>query len=512
MARKKKAPEQDTLALAVEEAAPTPPKRTSRAKDTPKDTLPSGNTREEAFFSVGTIWEGDLPPKVQKDAKKLLPESKDRQRCIEELSRTARNEGYTYGQVLDAYAECVSGRALLKKRSGDSLESPEVLIGDMRQSLDSLERHYPVDTRIDTKAGSLPVVNTPEDVARYYRDVLPQLPQEQLRVIWLNTKNEVVGQHMAHQGTVDSSVVRGVDVLRPPLVAGVSKVIMVHNHPSGDPTPSGADVAVTKELYLAAQKLDMELLDHVVIGREGRDTSIREMDRTVFERQPAGIREGEASYQPEGAEEMADEEELMTGEDSNRQNASHLRLEQENIDAALKRCESDEGRNVVNLYALASAYQGAAKAAYEQDADELGDEWSKLGDEVHKEASELHEGNKEEQFAPGMMDMSEESGQDQVQEPVADYLYSSSADSFDDWSGQDVPAASFGGAGSMDVEMPGLQEDAEPGGFPDSSGEMGVMSGQSVTAVKPPPARARRPGSGHAFYGRTERKKTRRSR
>ena len=92
------------------------------------------------------------------------------------------------------------------------------------------------------------------------------LAQEQLRVLLLNTRNQVVGQRVVYQGNVSSSQVRTAEVLRPAVQEGMPSIIVVHNHPSGDPDPSPDDVAITRKLKQAAKLLDIDLLDHVVIG------------------------------------------------------------------------------------------------------------------------------------------------------------------------------------------------------------------------------------------------------
>ena len=114
----------------------------------------------------------------------------------------------------------------------------------------------------------LPSISSPDDVQRLLGPEMAPLAQEQLRVLLLNTKNLVVGQRVVYQGNVNSSIVRPAEVLRPAVIEAVPSIIVSHNHPSGDPTPSTEDVAVTRELSQAAKLLGVELLDHVVIGGE----------------------------------------------------------------------------------------------------------------------------------------------------------------------------------------------------------------------------------------------------
>ena len=101
------------------------------------------------------------------------------------------------------------------------------------------------------------------------------LAQEQLRVLLLDTKNRVVGQRVVYQGNISSAIVRPAEVLRPAVVEAVPSIIVSHNHPSGDPTPSPEDAACTREMSQAARLLGIDLLDHVVIGGD-RFVSLKE--------------------------------------------------------------------------------------------------------------------------------------------------------------------------------------------------------------------------------------------
>ncbi len=94
-------------------------------------------------------------------------------------------------------------------------------------------------------------------------------------MLLLNTRSQVVGQRVVYQGNVNSSMIRAAEVLRPAVLEAVPSIVISHNHPSNDPTPSPEDVAVTKNLVKAAKLLDIELLDHVVIGGK-RFVSLKE--------------------------------------------------------------------------------------------------------------------------------------------------------------------------------------------------------------------------------------------
>ena len=102
------------------------------------------------------------------------------------------------------------------------------------------------------------------------------LEQEHLRVMLLNTKNQVLGISQVYIGNVNTSVVRAAEVFRPAIRQNCPSIIVVHNHPSGDPTPSPEDVAVTQQLVEAGKLLDIEMLDHIVIGSGNRFVSLKE--------------------------------------------------------------------------------------------------------------------------------------------------------------------------------------------------------------------------------------------
>lgn len=119
-------------------------------------------------------------------------------------------------------------------------------------------------------------ISCPQDAANLVSAEMELLGQEHLVVLLLNTRNQVVAKRTIYIGTVNSSAVRPAEVLRPAVRQNAPSIIMVHNHPSGDPTPSPEDVAITRDLVAAGKLMDIELLDHLVIGQGGRFTSLKE--------------------------------------------------------------------------------------------------------------------------------------------------------------------------------------------------------------------------------------------
>ena len=149
----------------------------------------------------------------------------------------------------------------------DALRSNMSLLGE-------LAMRYEVSTRPEGPEDP-PSVNSPQDVYDLLGPEMSRLAQEQLRVLLLNTRNNVVGQRVIYQGNVNSSIVRAAEVLRHAVVEAVPSIIISHNHPSRNPDPSPEDVAITRKLKQAAELLDIELLDHVVIGGK-RFVSLKE--------------------------------------------------------------------------------------------------------------------------------------------------------------------------------------------------------------------------------------------
>jgi DNA repair protein RadC len=128
-------------------------------------------------------------------------------------------------------------------------------------------------------------IRSPADVADRLILQMGNLEREELRVILLNTKNTVLRVITVYQGNVSSSLVRVGELFRDAVRLNASGVILVHNHPSGDPTPSPDDLHLTAEALAAGRLLDIEVLDHLVIGH---DAFISLRDRGVaFDRVPA---------------------------------------------------------------------------------------------------------------------------------------------------------------------------------------------------------------------------------
>lgn len=121
-----------------------------------------------------------------------------------------------------------------------------------------------------------PKITSPDDVATLLQVEMAALEQEQLRVVLLDTKHQVIAMRTVVQGSVNQAQVRVAEVYRDAVRQNAVALVAVHNHPSGDPTPSSADVSLTLELAQAGTLLDIELLDHLILG-QGRWVSLRRL-------------------------------------------------------------------------------------------------------------------------------------------------------------------------------------------------------------------------------------------
>jgi DNA repair protein RadC len=114
-----------------------------------------------------------------------------------------------------------------------------------------------------------PVLSSWTKVLDYCRASMAFEGTERFRILFLNRKNALIADEVQQKGTVDHTPVYPREVIKRALELGATAIIMVHNHPSGDPTPSPADIAMTREVRDAGQKLGIALHDHVIIGRGG---------------------------------------------------------------------------------------------------------------------------------------------------------------------------------------------------------------------------------------------------
>jgi DNA repair protein RadC len=121
----------------------------------------------------------------------------------------------------------------------------------------------------------VPTIKTPEDVFKYLAD-MQKLTKEQFRGLYLNTRNRLIHDEVISIGSLNLSVVHPREVFRPAVEFGAAAIILAHNHPSGEPEPSDEDVKVTKQMLEAGKMMEIEVLDHLIIGDE-KYVSLKEL-------------------------------------------------------------------------------------------------------------------------------------------------------------------------------------------------------------------------------------------
>lgn len=117
------------------------------------------------------------------------------------------------------------------------------------------------------------ILDTPKVALEYIRDLLPNALRyspdtENLGVVLLNTRKRVIGMEIVSNGTLNTLLVHQREVFRSAIILGAAGIILFHNHPSGDPTPSEADIRFTRDLMRGGQLLAIDIVDHLILGRK----------------------------------------------------------------------------------------------------------------------------------------------------------------------------------------------------------------------------------------------------
>ena len=112
-------------------------------------------------------------------------------------------------------------------------------------------------------------VQSSADAAQLLKPMMMHLDHEEMRILLLDIRNCVVANILAYTGTVNSSILRSAEIFKPAIVRNCPSIIIAHNHPSSDPTPSPEDLEVSEQLVASGKLLDIEVLDHLIIGNPG---------------------------------------------------------------------------------------------------------------------------------------------------------------------------------------------------------------------------------------------------
>jgi DNA repair protein RadC len=156
------------------------------------------------------------------------------------------------------------------------IEKLKAISGIGESSIVALKAVHEVACRfVKEEAMTQPVLHSWQGVIDYCRGRMSHLTIEQFRLLFLDQKNKIIADEVQQQGSIDRTPIFPREVVKRSLELGATSLIMVHNHPSGDPTPSKADVEITRKVIKAAKELNIEVLDHLIIGRFGH-VSLRE--------------------------------------------------------------------------------------------------------------------------------------------------------------------------------------------------------------------------------------------
>jgi DNA repair protein RadC len=155
------------------------------------------------------------------------------------------------------------------------------------QNAPNITKDYKIVCLRETVLPNSATYDTPESATEYWHKVIASHPyfdpeRECLAVLFLDTRRKVKGNQLLATGTFDTILVHPREIFRTAIIAASAAIIVMHNHPSGDSTPSEADIKITRDLLKAAQLLKIELLDHVIVGRATDEhprgyTSLREL-------------------------------------------------------------------------------------------------------------------------------------------------------------------------------------------------------------------------------------------
>lgn len=201
--------------------------------------------------------------------------------CKKELDAKVRECGTAYGMDIYSTSELFSLITGIDpgKFTGslqEILEHPASIEGVGKRKELALRSVKELGKRMAQKAArQIDVIHGPEDAAKFASPYFLQESKEHFAVLLLNTKNRVLGLRTVSVGSLTASIVHPREVFELAVTHHAAAIILLHNHPSGDPTPSSEDISVTQRLAKAGTIMDIPVLDHVILG-EGCFSSLKE--------------------------------------------------------------------------------------------------------------------------------------------------------------------------------------------------------------------------------------------
>lgn len=203
--------------------------------------------------------------------------------CKKELDSKVRECGTVYGMDIYSNHELLSlatniSPDILVGRFHEILDCPSMLKGIGRKKKLAVLAVKELARRLmKEEAKKVKTIHGPEDVARFVRHHFWQENKERFSILLLNTKNHIIGLKDISIGSLTASIVHPREVFETAILHHAAAIILLHNHPSGDPTPSREDIKVTERLVKASNIMDIPILDHIILGN-GRFVSMKEKD------------------------------------------------------------------------------------------------------------------------------------------------------------------------------------------------------------------------------------------
>jgi DNA repair protein RadC len=184
---------------------------------------------------------------------------------LEHASNAELISKLTGKSAAEALVQQYGGLTDLSKASFDELQH---IKGIGQSKAAAIKSAFLLGQRVSREAYSeSPLLDNPANVAGMLREQNRSYTVENFQVVFVNTRRRMIGMQIISQGTLDTILVHPREVFATAIAKRASAIVLVHNHPSGDPTPSEADIKVTRDLIRAGQLLKIEVLDHVIIGR-----------------------------------------------------------------------------------------------------------------------------------------------------------------------------------------------------------------------------------------------------
>ncbi|HOK76799.1 MAG TPA: DNA repair protein RadC [Verrucomicrobiota bacterium] len=223
----------------------------------------------------------DMPP-AERPRERLISRGAENLSATELVAILLRT-GSKGRSALELAGELIARYERLEALARASLEEIQRIKGIGRDKAVTLKAAFTLARKMACEIhDESPLIDSPERVADLLREENRLYTVECFQLVLLNTRRRLIRVEKLSQGTLDTLLIHPREVFRAAIVAGASALIVVHNHPSGDPTPSDQDIKVTRDLIRAGQLLKIDVLDHVILGKRTSDrdrdyVSLREL-------------------------------------------------------------------------------------------------------------------------------------------------------------------------------------------------------------------------------------------